>query len=63
MHYFIVEKVAQLVGLLIYVFFKIPPKVNSHPIGENSPNLVTLPTIYLLPSFCWQAKKLDGTTP
>jgi hypothetical protein len=36
-----VEKVAQLFGLLLQFSQKLP-KENSHPTGENSPNLVTL---------------------
>jgi hypothetical protein len=39
-----VEKVAHQCGLLLYVIFKKLPKmyVNNHPMGEHSPNLVTL---------------------
>jgi hypothetical protein len=35
-----VEKEAQKCGLLLQ--FKKLPKVNYYPLGENSPNLVTL---------------------
>jgi hypothetical protein len=36
-----VKKVAHIFGLL-QKFQKKLPKVNNHPIGENSPNLATL---------------------
>jgi hypothetical protein len=41
-----VEKVTENFWLFMYVIFKNPPKiptyVDNHPIGENSPKLVTL---------------------
>jgi hypothetical protein len=42
-----VKKVDQNVGYLS-IFSKYLPKVNNRPMGENSPNLVTL-----LPSLVW----------
>jgi hypothetical protein len=40
------KKVAQKCALLLQ-FFKPLPKVNNHPLGENSPNLVTLvPSVF-----------------
>jgi hypothetical protein len=42
LHYFTVEKVVQLFVLPSSKIFEKLPKVNSHSIGENSPNLVTL---------------------
>jgi hypothetical protein len=41
MHALIMEKEAQKCGLLLLIFEK-QPKVNNNPLGENSPNLVTL---------------------
>jgi hypothetical protein len=41
---FTAEKVAELFGLLLQFSQRLPTE-NSHPIGENSPNLVTLDTI------------------
>jgi hypothetical protein len=38
---FTVEKSGPFIGATFVIFSKLP-KVNSHPIGENSPNLVTL---------------------
>jgi hypothetical protein len=46
------EKVAQLFVLLLQILQKIP-KVNSHPMGENSPNLVTLARIENMIFRCW----------
>jgi hypothetical protein len=40
-----VEKIAQLFWLLLQFSQKLPNE-NSHPIGENSPNLVTLGRSY-----------------
>jgi hypothetical protein len=37
-----------------FVFFQKLPKVNNRPLGENSPNLVTL-LVTLLPS--WKERK------
>jgi hypothetical protein len=54
------KKVAQKVGVLLK-FSKRLPKVNNHPIGENSPNLVTLDdgvdnqAVIRFASFCWDA--------
>jgi hypothetical protein len=44
---FIVKKVAQLFVLFLQFSQKLP-KLNSRPIGENSPNLVTL---CMIPNF------------
>jgi hypothetical protein len=45
---FTVEKVSQLFGLL-QSFSQNVPKENSHPRGENSPNMVTLINTQLSP--------------
>jgi hypothetical protein len=46
MHKFILEKL-----WAIYLIFKKLPKVNNRPIGENTPNLVTLNML----SYCIKA--------
>jgi hypothetical protein len=39
--------------MFCYFFhFQKLPEVNNHPIGENSPNLVTLPYIYVCMYVC-----------
>jgi hypothetical protein len=38
---FSVEKVAQKIGLLLYIIFENLPKENNRPISENSPNQAT----------------------
>jgi hypothetical protein len=60
-----VEKVAPKRGILTYVIFKTLPNVNNRPMGENSPNLVTLmPCQYIgtsaLMDFC-RTLFLQGT--
>jgi hypothetical protein len=50
------KKVAKKYGLLLQFSEKIP-KVNNHPLGENSPNLVTL----LQESECTQTKCMEST--
>jgi hypothetical protein len=42
MHSLNYGKSCQKSGLHICVIFKITVKINNHPLGENSPNLVTL---------------------
>jgi hypothetical protein len=44
------KKVAQKCRLL-YIIFKKQPKVNNRPLGENSPNLATLPIPQFFPFF------------
>jgi hypothetical protein len=39
---FTVKKASQLCVLFLYLIFTKIPTVVSHPMGENSPNLVTL---------------------
>jgi hypothetical protein len=41
MHIFNHKKIGQKMWA-IFLIFKNLPKVNNHPLGENSPNLVTL---------------------
>jgi hypothetical protein len=42
-----VEKEAQKCGLLLKISKK-QPKVNNHPLGENSPNRVTLLDVHVI---------------
>jgi hypothetical protein len=44
------NKVAQKFGIFVQ-FSKTPPSRNNHPLGENSPILVTLFTTHALPDF------------
>jgi hypothetical protein len=56
-HNFYCLKSSPIIGATSVIFTKLP-KVNSDPIGENSPNLVTLPTMAMWPSLDRESK--DG---